>query len=186
MGLDMYLYRRIYVGNKYRKPKQQIRVVVPKGQKDAILPIKNIETAKISSITEDAGYWRKANAIHKWFVENVQDGEDDCKEYYVEQEKLEQLLELCNKVLGASKLVVGKINNGYTINKKGEREYTTIEGKIIEDPSVAKELLPTTEGFFFGSTDYDEYYLKDIEETKKILEEALKQKDGEFYYQSSW
>ena len=22
--------------------------------------------------------WRKANAIHKWFVDNVQDGVDDC------------------------------------------------------------------------------------------------------------
>ena len=27
---------------------------------------------------EEVGYWRKANAIHGWFVRNVQNGKDDC------------------------------------------------------------------------------------------------------------
>jgi len=27
---------------------------------------------------EEVAYWRKANMVHKWFVEHVQDGEDDC------------------------------------------------------------------------------------------------------------
>ena len=61
-----------------------------------------------------------------------------------------------------------------------------VDGKFIEDPSLAKELLPTGEGFFFGSNDYDEYYLQDLIDTKEILEKALKHKDGEFYYDSSW
>jgi hypothetical protein len=43
--------------------------------------------------------WRKANAIHGWFVENVQDGEDECKKTYVGREQLEQLLDLCKQVL---------------------------------------------------------------------------------------
>ena len=30
-------------------------------------------------IREEVAYWRKANAIHRWFVKNVQDGEDDCE-----------------------------------------------------------------------------------------------------------
>lgn len=30
------------------------------------------------NIKEEVAYWRKANAIHQWFVDNVQDGEDDC------------------------------------------------------------------------------------------------------------
>ena len=32
----------------------------------------------LTNIAEEVAYWRKANAIHKWFVDNVQDGEDDC------------------------------------------------------------------------------------------------------------
>ena len=52
------------------------------------------------SISEQVGYWRKANAIHRWFVENVQDGEDDC-DYHrpVTKEDLQKLLDLCRSVL---------------------------------------------------------------------------------------
>jgi len=48
------------------------------------------------------------------------------------------------------------------------------------------QLLPTTEGFFFGGTDYDQYYLEDLEVTKKILEGVLRDQTGDFYYQASW
>jgi len=52
-------------------------------------------------------------------------------------------------------------------------------------------LLPTTAGFFFGHTGYDEYYLRDIEDTITMLEEALEDVEDDdynvsFYYQSSW
>ena len=51
-------------------------------------------------IKEEIGYWRKANAIHKWFVDNVQDGEDDC-DYHreVTKEDLEELRDVCHEVL---------------------------------------------------------------------------------------
>lgn len=44
-------------------------------------------------------YWRKANAIHGWFVANVQDGEDNCAEYYLTHETLEELRDLCKQVM---------------------------------------------------------------------------------------
>lgn len=56
---------------------------------------------------------------------------------------------------------------------------------VLADHSRAEELLPTQDGFFFGNTDYDEYYFKDLEHTKEILETALKE-GGDFYYHSSW
>ena len=43
--------------------------------------------------------WRKANAIHKWFVDNVQDGVDDCGDYKVTKEQLIELHNACNDVL---------------------------------------------------------------------------------------
>lgn len=52
-----------------------------------------------SHVTAEAAYWRKANAIHAWFVDNVQDGEDDCRYYPVRREQLEQLADLCDQVL---------------------------------------------------------------------------------------
>ena len=48
---------------------------------------------------EELVYWRKANAIHNWFVVNVQNYKDDCEIYPVSKEKLEELLHACKEVL---------------------------------------------------------------------------------------
>lgn len=45
------------------------------------------------------GYWRKANAIHGWFVRNVQGGNDNCDEYEVSAEQLRQLRKDCQEAL---------------------------------------------------------------------------------------
>jgi hypothetical protein len=38
-------------------------------------------------------------------------------------------------------------------------------GRVTEDPTVAKQILPTRAGFFFGNTEYDERYLNDVRMT---------------------
>ena len=49
---------------------------------------------------KEVGYWRKANAVHKWFVDNVQNGEDDCTFHKpVIRKDLETLAGLCKAVL---------------------------------------------------------------------------------------
>lgn len=141
------------------------------------------------SFFAEAGYWRKANAIHRWFVENVQNDVDDCRYYEVSKEQLEALLEICNEVLENCNLVDGRISNGYTFDANGKKIKQYIEGKYIEDPSVADELLPTTEGFFFGSTDYDEYYIEYIRHTVDIIKDVLASTDFDremIVYSSSW
>lgn len=47
------------------------------------------------------------------------------------------------------------------------------DGMVLEDTETAEELLPTQEGFFFGGTDYDQYYWDDLGFTKKRLEAVL-------------
>ena len=104
---------------------------------DMYLTAKNIN----SQVKREIGYWRKANQIHGWFVRNVQNGEDDGGVYLVAKSQIHQLLEVCRKV----KVCFdegGKIING-------------MRGKV-------DQLLPTFDGFFFGSTEYDEHYFKDI------------------------
>ena len=44
--------------------------------------------------------------------------------------------------------------------------------KVNKDNSKAEELLPTASGFFFGSTEYDEWYFKDVERSIEIFREA--------------
>jgi len=61
--------------------------------------------------------------------------------------------------------------------------------KVLADHSLAEELLPTRSGFFFGSTDYDEWYFKDVEDCKKQMENLLSKYDDEtdvIYFIMSW
>ena len=44
---------------------------------------------------------------------------------------------------------------------------------VLEDHSKAEELLPTTAGFFFGSTEYDDWYFGDVECVKTTFESIL-------------
>lgn len=193
MGLDMYLTKKTYIGAQYEHLNVKGRVQITSNGKKVPIKFK-----RISEIRESVAYWRKANAIHNWFIENVQDGKDDCGQYDVSIEQLQELVNLCKKVKAASKLVKGTIKNGYNIetDKTGKiKEIPILEdGKVIRNADTAEDLLPTTSGFFFGSTDYDEYYMADIdmtiEQLEPLIKELKKEKDSgawsTIYYQSSW
>ena len=148
MGLDMYLTAKRYVWN-YKDEDKALQ-----DQLDDVMKDDLAEGMRVKEVSVDAFYWRKANHIHKWFVDNCQDGEDDCREYWVDAKQLVRLKDLCESVL--LKKDVG--------------------------------LLPTEGGFFFGSTDYDEWYWSGIEETAKGLEKVLKLDTDkwDFYYRASW
>jgi hypothetical protein len=75
MGLDMYLNARINTVDK----------------KILGFPVSHTEVS--------LACWRKANQIHRWFVTNVQDGEDECNEYFVTTDQLRTLLATVDDVL---------------------------------------------------------------------------------------
>lgn len=185
MGLDMYLYCNS------KRVCQEIN-----DQEDDWE--RNFQTPRGIAV-----YWRKANAIHNWLVTNIQDGEDDCKTYEVSIDDLVRLHDTCKKVLESTKLVEATIENGQKCID-GKWVPVKTRGQKLEDPTVANELLPTHSGFFFGSTEYDQWYWWDVHYTEyklaKLLD-MLKPKDNEpwnsihpeepdwivrFYYRSSW
>jgi len=192
MGLDMYLtakrhfYDRDWVkDNTEREINRKIREMIPE--------IKNIDTGNLNyiSVAVEVGYWRKANQIHMWFVDNIQDGDDNCREHYVDKDKLIELREICQTIIDKTKLIDGIITNGYKIagitNGEVEKIPMTEAGRVIEDSTICKRLLPTTEGFFFGNQDYDDWYYEQIEETIRIIDRCLSLPEAyDFYYQSSW
>jgi hypothetical protein len=51
------------------------------------------------NLSFEIAYWRKANAIHGWFVKHVQDGLDECQTRHVSLEQLQKLKDICEKVL---------------------------------------------------------------------------------------
>ena len=68
------------------------------------------------------------------------------------------------------------------------RELKSICEKVKKEHGFAEILLPTQSGFFFGGIEYDEYYFREIDDTIKILNEALEMKGigWKFYYHASW
>jgi len=61
--------------------------------------------------------------------------------------------------------------------------------RVLSNHDLAPSLLPTMAGFFFGSTEYDEYYFDELERTRKILEKELSSKmvaRTTYYYTCSW
>lgn len=95
MGLDMYLHREYYVQNWEHTPKEhRHNITILEGNKPSRIPVD-----KITCVITSEVYWREANAIHKWFVDTVQDGKDDCGDYYVDTEQLKELLSLVTQVL---------------------------------------------------------------------------------------
>ena len=144
MGLDMYLTAKRFLW------RDQDKDLISKIQE-------SIQTDyRVEYVELEIGYWRKSNQIHKWFVDNVQSGVDDCGSYSVGEDNLKELLRVVNEALESQK------------------------------PEI---ILPTQSGFFFGSTEYDEYYKQDLKETKEIIEKWLSFTDKDkydLYYHSSW
>lgn len=184
MGLDQYLSAKKYVSG-YAHSSDETRA-----QFKAVLDAAGIDLTGLADtnslyVTPVIGYWRKSNQIHAWFVRNVQDDVDDCGNYYVGREKLEELLETCKEI--AATFVWGE-----TVTVKSEHNpiFDYEQRNLLSmDTELADRLLAPTSGFFFGSTDYDGWYAGDIESTVKQLgiildNESLK--DCDFEYHSSW
>lgn len=160
MGLDMYLYakKEIYKSNFCYRVGDKPTLKYPKAFKNFKIPQNN--QSKLVIERYQIGYWRKANAIHSWFVENCGDGIDNCQPIEVEKDKLIELSNICKAVL--------------------------------KDHSKANDLLPTQEGFFFGSVEYDNYYFDDVKKTLDIITPAIELigssqgKDYTIEYQASW
>jgi len=155
MGLDMYLSAKKYMSRYFdAADSEKINSI------HEVFGVEGDEDGDYGAqeVIFRVAYWRKANAIHDWFVRNCQDGRDECQEAHVTREQLQELIELCKQ--------------------------------IIAKPKKAGELLPTRNGFFFGGTDYDDWYMGQLQYTvdrfEKILADPAFAKGVDFYYQSSW
>lgn len=141
---------------------------------------------------EECHYWCKANAIHNFFVETVQDGNDDCGTYNVPKVVIEDLAERCDLVLqllDRSPKKEVEYSCGYQINENGEMVKMFDTMNVYDVGNEIYNLLPTISGFFFGSTEYDEYYRNVILETKELCDDLLltmNWDNEELTYASSW
>ena len=171
MGLDMFLNRkRVLSWEDQIKMKEEMKIENP-----------------VISVEEEVAYWRKANQINKFFMKRDIDGEG--RNAKVDINDLKELLKICKRLKRELKLVDGKIHTGTKYTKNGVEEMYA-DGKIIANKELAEELLPTEAGFFFGSTDYDEWYYQQIVDTIPVLEKIISEHndayDMEYSYYASW
>lgn len=156
MGLDMYLTAKRYLWSDKDKE-------IAKDINDAVGVEFNPEKRFVGSsmmvkeVSIDAMYWRKANAIHGWFVENCQGGRDECQETHVDRAKLIQLRDLCQSILD---------NPDSTGDTDLEPRQGFFFGSYEKDEWYYQDLKNTVEGI-----------------TKAL---SLPEKEYDFYYQASW
>jgi hypothetical protein len=157
MGLDMYLKAERYLDGWKHHTEAERKLYADCLALVGLTPADvATEGAPSGNIAFNVGYWRKANAIHGWFVTNVQDEIDECQPHNVSREQLKKLREACQLALTSA--------------------------------DKAGEVLPTRSGFFFGSTEYDEYYKQDLKDTIVIVDRCLSSafENWSFEYCSSW
>lgn len=172
MGLDMYLYKKTYVKNwdfKEDNPKHFVSVKLDGKMRQDIKP------ERVTYIEEEVAYWRKFNALHGYIVENHAGGVDECQDIRLELSDLELILETLKEVIKS---------------KPNE------DGVVTEGAPNPEDLLPPTEGFFFGSNEVDEYYYEEVESTieelQKLIDEVSVANEeyglwgSEFIYRASW
>ena len=95
MGLDMYLFKTKKTNHSVKELNALDRYNLSPDDEDVkdFLPLYDSSFVKGNySLFEEVAYWRKFNALHSWFVTNVQIGVDDCGSYEVSQDHIDDLL----------------------------------------------------------------------------------------------
>lgn len=161
MGLDQYLEARKYIdGGTPGEP----TLAFEEALKFAPYGLTKHAEFPYAGISYLVAYWRKANAIHGWFQTHLTEDVSNCQDVHVARKHLEQLRDDCQEVLDAR----GKSNA----------------------EEVAVRLLPPTPGFFFGSSDVDDWYYRDLEFTVTMINDVLNKipdsNDWSFYYRAWW
>jgi hypothetical protein len=175
MGLDMTLTKTIYIGGDYQHNKVTGSINILQDGK----PIK-VDLEKVTYIQEKAIYWRKANAIHSWFVSEVQDGEDECRPHDVSFKQLTELSTLCQRT-------IDQLQTVKMVQKEvPDHVHNSLKTMTVEMYDITPEELQIspTSGFFFGSSDIDEGFVKYLQHTIDSIAELDPTADYE--YCSSW
>tara|TARA_R110002126_G_scaffold52850_1_gene143316 strand:- start:493 stop:933 length:441 start_codon:yes stop_codon:yes gene_type:complete len=90
MGLDMYLSAKRYLWNISDDDKALAEKIGAEVGGESL--------GQTKEVAREAMYWRKAWAIHHWFVINAQNGDDNCREYWVSRDLLRELLDTLQRV----------------------------------------------------------------------------------------
>jgi hypothetical protein len=151
MGLDMYLSAKRYL---WRDGDESISREI-----EDLIGVKSDPAKRFcgasfvaKEVSVEAMAWRKANAIHGWFVRRCQDDRDECQESYVSRDKLRELVELCQEALDKPDHEVLEPTAGFFFGsyEKDEWYYKDLKD-TIEGITEALELPESFEFYYQAS-----------------------------------
>ena len=130
---------------------------------------------------ENVGYFRKVNCLLPFFGY-----EDNLSIHPIEKCQIEELVSIAKELLkehhaiNSSILSYKEILEVYKDDKKKTKEIQEkMDALWANFAEIASKKLPTTDGFFFGSTKYNEWYINDLTEIVNVFEEILDSTDFE-------
>jgi len=151
------------------------------------------------TVSKCVGYWRKANAIHGWFVRELADGVDECQRISVGRGDLIRLRDDCvNALAKRNEAVESTTTNVINLTDSGDSDSvidsitkSIYEENVKSSKTIARtaDPLEPTEGFFFGGTDKDDWYYSQLEYTVEMINAMLandSDMEYEYYYRASW
>lgn len=76
----------------------------------------------------------------------------------------------------------------HPVSKCDLEDLLTTCNKVLANKESAPELLPVCEGFFFGGTNYDDWYFEDVAYTAEQIRGILDSYDAseDFFYRAWW
>lgn len=187
MGLDMYLTAKkdFYPDFGDINEKEENLKTFSKLLSGAGITVNEIDSEfPTSSVSFKVGYWRKANAIHAWFVKHCQAGVDDCNSYSVSRKNLIDLKDSCTAVLADN----SKANSllppqaGFFFGSTEVRQSCSVKVRRFR---TVDDILREHRQEVCG---VNEYYLDDLKLTVKIIDRSLRERlsNWNFSYNSSW
>ena len=152
MGLDMYLTSKRYMSEYFNTgDKEKISTI------NKLFGLESVEDYHAQELVFRVAYWRKANAIHNWFVEKCQEGIDECQQTNISRERLQELVATCKTVLEDK--------------TKAEEFLPSVSGFFFGET--------TYDDWYFDNVEYT------ADRIEKILNDPVFE-SCDFYYQSSW
>lgn len=121
--------------------------------------ISKVETEYLVEGEHEVAYWRKANQIRQWFVNHIDEFNINDNSEY------------------------------YTVTKGLLEKLIQDCNNVLNNHSMAEGILPTSSGFFFGSTEYDDWYYDQLESTIEQCRAVIDDTDWDnevVVYTESW
>ena len=172
MGLDMNLYREVQLKDKMKITDEKINEV--------------LEAEMRPSVRHSVCYWRKFNALHKYFDDHFNEGDNDnCVDMYMEIEDIEELLNKVKKIRRRIRLGDGFISSYSSSESKDKLKGHKVGDEVLSEIKKLRSIEDNITSAIIESESGDFFHIDYRTDGKVVLKPEvcgeLETTDGFFY-----